>query len=197
MSPFVVPLSDFFVHADRLHLVLDAPGNATLEDAARLAEPEAASVLAQGLEVLGQLHGRGLSLHGLVCPALWVSDRVCPLGALLSPEAMRTFALQPRTTTRMDLNVLHFVPPESRKRLLDDGPLDAVDDKAADVWALGATVFWALTGVNAGAHVAEEALGQLSGPANNLLRKMLYAEPSWRIQVSSAQQHKFLRGRKR
>lgn len=84
-------------------------------------------------------------------------------------------------------------PFHGGKRLLENAPLDGLDAKAADVWALGATVFWALTGVNAGARIADEAWEQLSGPANNLLRKMLFAEPAYRITVASAQQHKFLR----
>merc|ERR1719359_770637 len=71
----------------------------------------------------------------------------------------------------MDLNALNFVAPEARRRMLNRQELDGLDEQQADVAA------WET----------------LSGAANNLLQKMLFAEPKWRIGVQQAMAHKFVR----
>lgn len=93
----------------------------------------------------------------------------------------------------MDLNALNFVAPEARRRMLNRRELEGIDEQQADVWALGATIFWLLTGTTAQSQAGAQAWGTLSGAANNLLQKMLFAEPKWRIGVQSAMQHKFLK----
>ncbi|CAN5504620.1 hypothetical protein BH23ACT9_BH23ACT9_18180 [soil metagenome] len=136
--PVLAPMYDVGRHGERLFLAMRLYGNGSLAaHAPNLTKPQVLTVLADAARAAHALHEAGL-VHREIKPAnVFLADQ--PGGALA------------------DLGLAHVVSPGQTVSGLGVSSLETMEPglvrgevsaRASDIWSLGATLHWALTGLS-------------------------------------------------
>ncbi len=138
---------------------------------------EALSIAGHTLDVLSAAHEKGI-IHRDIKPGnlFFTRDgtvKVLDFGIARLREATSAGAGYPLAVTRHSMGTPGFMPPEQARGLHDEV------DARSDVWAVGATMFTALTGqpVHDGRTPNEQLLAGMTQPAPPLASRRLDAPP--------------------